>query len=260
MAQDPVVLADADNTLWDTDDVYSSAQLALLSNIEVATGKRVVGSNRLEFVREYDQAIAARHHLHLRYPSPMLIRALVAGLSSMASTEAAESVIRGRKLPYQISILEIDSIASEFALALSKMPDLLQGVQEGLQLAKDHGLVTYVLTEGQAEKQRKLIDFHGLGKLVQGVSEVTKSESQFRRLRKRFFPANVYVVGDQEDRDIIPADKARCITILIPSRFRPKWQDRDCGETAFFVANNFLEAISWIVEKEKKELCLSVNK
>lgn len=251
MSQDPIVLADADNTLWDTDLVFSNAQLELLSSVEAVTGKRFMGTNRLEFVREYDQAIAALHHLHLRYPPSMLIRALVAGLSSMAAVEVAESLIRGRNLPYQISLLEINSIASEFSLALGKLPELLPGVRDGLQLAKDHGLVTYILTEGQADKQRKLVDFHGLGKLVQGVSEVTKNESQFCRLRKRFSPSNIYVVGDQDDRDIIPANKARCITILIPSRFRPRWQDRESEGAADFVALNFLEAISWIVEREK---------
>ncbi len=251
MSHDPIVLVDADNTLWDTDRVFSTAQLQLLAGVEVVTGKRFVGTNRLEFVREYDQAIASLHHLHLRYPPSMLIRALVAGLSSMAAVEVAESIIRGRNLPYQISPHEVNSIASEFSLALGKLPELLQGVRDGLQLAKDQGLVTYILTEGSADKQRKLVDFHGLGQLVHGVSEVTKNESQFSRLKKRFSPANVYVVGDQEDRDIIPANEARCITILIPSRFRPRWQDRESEGTANFVAPNFLEGISWIVEREK---------
>jgi len=250
MSKESIVLADADNTLWDTDDVFSCAQLKLLSSVESATGKSFVGNNRLEFVREYDQAIASRHHLHLRYPPPMLIRALVIGLSSIPADEAAETVIRGRELPYQINSSEIDSIASEFVISLSKKPELLPGVREGLELAHDQGLVTYVVTEGHVDKQRKLIEFHGLDKLVRGVSEVTKTESQFSRLKKRFSPANIYVVGDQEDRDIIPAKKVGCITILIPSRFRPKWQERNKGVTAHYVAKNYLEATSWIVERE----------
>src|SRR5438874_137351 len=72
---DIVILADADNTLWDTDAVFAEAQIKLLSVVEQLTGLSCRNSQRLRYVRSYDQALASRHHLHLRYPPQMLVTA-----------------------------------------------------------------------------------------------------------------------------------------------------------------------------------------
>lgn len=69
----PVVFVDADNTLWDADGVYAHAQLRLLKGVEDACDRVAAGANKLDFVREIDQAIAARHHRGLRYPCRLLI-------------------------------------------------------------------------------------------------------------------------------------------------------------------------------------------
>ena len=76
MTSDLVLLADADNTLWDTDSVFAEAQLVLLDETERVTRTRCATDDRLAFVRAYDQALASRHHLHLKYPPQMLVAAL----------------------------------------------------------------------------------------------------------------------------------------------------------------------------------------
>ena len=48
------VFVDADNTLWDTDQVFADAQLGLLSAVETATGVACQVSDRLGYVRAID--------------------------------------------------------------------------------------------------------------------------------------------------------------------------------------------------------------
>ena len=52
------IYTDADNTLWDTDAVFREAQLGLLNDVENLSERSLSRSDRLEFLREYDQAIA----------------------------------------------------------------------------------------------------------------------------------------------------------------------------------------------------------
>lgn len=247
----PIVLADADNTLWDTDAIFASAQVSLLTSVENATGKCFSGNDRLSFVREYDQAIAARHHLHFRYPRGMLARALRAGLECIPPSKAADDIVRGRSLGVELPFEVLDSLVVEFDHALRAEPILLPGVREGLEDAKEKGLATYVLTEGHVRRQNELVDHLALRELVNGVLEVTKNERQFIRLKTRFSPASIYVIGDQIDRDIAPALAAGCAAILVPSRFRPRSKDGNYAANPSHIASDFAHAISWVVERER---------
>lgn len=244
----PIILTDADNTLWDTDAVFINAQIELLSVVEAATSTRCREDDKLAFVRRYDQALAALHHAHLRYPPSMLVLALVLGLNGTDSTAAAESVIRGRIPISTLSHSIVDVGAQKYLEMLSKMPELLPTVTEGIMEAHNANIAVYVLTEGKIEKQKKILSHHSLAAFVAGVFEVTKSQTQFERLRQRFAPAEVVIIGDQPDRDVAPARAAGCTSVLVPSRFRPQWHDTEQWTEASFVANTFKEGIDWILK------------
>src|SRR5688572_22419936 len=92
-----IILADADNTLWDTNAVFRDAQLQLLVRIEAEVGSLCPSEDRLGFVRVYDQALAQRHHLHLRYPPQLLVRSIEAGMAGVPIEQAAKDVIAGRR-------------------------------------------------------------------------------------------------------------------------------------------------------------------
>ncbi|MFK4448685.1 putative hydrolase of the HAD superfamily [Caballeronia udeis] len=243
-----VVLCDADNTLWDTDSVYAKAQEALLSRVEAILDIRNLAHGRLDFVRRYDQALAAKHHLHFRYPPIMLVFGLADGLRGGSPDVAARAALTGHRNSDAISIPLAEQIVADYVGARDKTPGLLPGVEEGLKLAQRRGLGVYMLTEGRIEKQRKIIEIHGLGWAFESVLEVTKTVTQFRRLRERFASASVTVIGDQPDRDIEPALSAGCSAVLIPSRFRPAWHISDSWESATYVASDFSDAIAWITK------------
>lgn len=249
-----VVLVDADNTLWDTDAVFRDAQLLMLSLVETQTQSTCKASDRLAFIRAYDQALAQKHHLHLRYPPQLLVRSVEAGLAGLAPEAASQQAIAGQLSPRGlVNQVSVDEIVAEYQQALSSTPRLLQGVADGVRAAKAAGLRLFVMTEGRVEKQKALLELHGLTALFEGVWEMTKERSQFDRVVTRFAESRVVVIGDQPDRDIVPAKAAGCSTVLIPSRFRPTWQTASDRGAADHIATDFLDAATWCIEADREE-------
>lgn len=117
-------------------------------------------------------------------------------------------------------------------------------------MASEAGLELYVMTEGRIEKQRRFLEVHGLQPFFKGVWEMTKERSQFDRVRTRFKDRRVMIIGDQPDRDILPAKAAGCTGILVPSRFKPSWHAT--GEPDY-VAKDFLEAVRWCLKESCRE-------
>jgi len=243
-----VIVVDADNTLWDTNEVFARAQLRLLEEAEQATGRMCPATDRLEFVRSYDQAIALKHHLHLKYPAQLLVAAIGAGLCGTDPAIAAELAIRGRPLPHKLSEPQVSDLLAAYTQALTDTPALLPTVREALELARSRGVPVFVMTEGKLERQRRSLTVHGLAQFVSSIWEMPKTAAQFERLRQRFTQTEVVVIGDQLDRDIVPAHRAGCKTVLVPGRFRPRWDDQD-ARVADHVASTLLEAVEWAAKR-----------
>lgn len=243
----PVIIADADNTLWDTNGVFAGAQTTLLSGVERLAGRQAPQGDRLAFVRRFDQAIAALHHAHLRYPPGLLVRALVAGLRGEAPERAARHLVGGRPVAEDIPADAVDSLLAGYFDALARPPVLMPGVVEGLSAAAAVGVRVYVLTEGKADKVRGLLATLGLGEFVAGVTEATKDAQQFARLKRRYAPAPVAVIGDQPDRDIAPAREAGCVGVLVPGPFRAAWHQDADWSAADHVADSFSGAVGWLL-------------
>ncbi|MBB4100491.1 HAD family hydrolase [Sphingomonas kyeonggiensis] len=240
----PVILADADNTLWDTDAVFAGAQLGMLSAIDTLIGT-APRDDALGYIRDFDQALAALDHRHLRYPPAMLVRALALGANGLDSEAAARRVMAGG--PSILAACDVDAIVAGYSNALGAVPQLMPGVVNGLTAARAAAIPVWILSEGAAGRQRDRARVLGIEGLVQGVSEATKTLEQFARQRQRFAPSPVFVVGDQPDRDIAPAVAAGCVGVLVPSKFRPKWLREDAGRGAGYVADSFNAAVDWII-------------
>jgi putative hydrolase of the HAD superfamily len=247
-----IILSDADNTLWDTDAVFAGAQLQILEAVETAIRMRCSEADRLDFVRRYDQELARQHHLHFRYPPIMLVFALSSGLTGTKAQTAASAAISGN-LTKLISLSRGEQIVSRYQASLSQTPPLLAGVVQGLNLAAESKLPLYVVTEGRVEKQRQILEAHNLAKMIRGVFEISKSVVGFERLKQRFSPSHVAVIGDQPDRDIIPAKAVGLVTVGIPSRFRPAWNREDEWADATYIADSYYDAVNWI--KTSQFLC-----
>jgi putative hydrolase of the HAD superfamily len=229
----PLVVIDADNTLWDTDAVYAEAQLELLQRVENAVDRNLEGNSerRLLFVRQLDQELAASHPAHLRYPPALLAaairRALVDGFA--ASTDITEDVSWSR------------AAAVHFVNRIqTRIPKLRKGVVQGLAKVASISHRLVLVTEGDRKRCKLLLETHKLQKYFNDIVHGQKSPPFYSNLLARW-PHDLGInVGDQLDRDVAFASEAGFVTVHFPSAFTPFWVS-DIQVIPDFVINTFGE-------------------
>lgn len=224
-AQHPATLfVDADNTLWDTDSVFANAQLELLENVECASGRQTASEDRLAFIRSVDQALAERHHAGLRYPPQLLARGVELILEhGHSADDAARLAWRGRP-EYALDQVDVERIEATYFQNIAKQPALRPGVADGLRKLHAAGHILLVVSEGRKAKIEAIAEQLGVLKCFDRVIEGIKSAALYQRiLRFTGMPKRAFMIGDQLDRDIIPAKAAGLETIYFPGGFRPRW-------------------------------------
>lgn len=241
------VFVDADNTLWDTDQVFATAQLEMLAQTETAVGGSATAVDRLAFARTIDQAIAARHHAGLRYPPRLLARALAFALEGQNGEAAARSASSG----HERSPLEPDTeiaIEQSFFGNLKRQPNLRPGVRQGLLMLERAGAATLIVSESSRQKVEATAEALGLAGHFKRVIEGPKRPDLYRRaLRLTGSPEVAYMIGDQLDRDIAPAKEAGLITIYFPGGFVPKWTPDEAKVKPDFRIGDFEEAATIVL-------------
>lgn len=202
------LFSDADNTLWDTDAVYASAQLGLARDIAAAlpsSGHVNLGDDEvaLAFVRAHDQRIAADHPDGLRYPVAELAQALRIALGGFGEPSGADNAVNA------------------YEVALKTVPQLRAGVREAVPaVAAEFGGLT-IVTETSETRCAALLAHHGLDTHVNRIICCRKDAGIYRTLRRTVH--RDVMVGDQLDRDIAHAQAAGFEGVLFPGRFVPFW-------------------------------------
>ena len=244
------IYTDADNTLWDTNAVFAEAQLALLEAAEALSGRHCVSDDRLGFVREFDQAIAARHHSRLRYPPALLLRALREGLNGHHAEEAAQRALAQGARPSESE----ETALAKYSEVLGQVPPTLPGVRNGLELARDHDAPVYVITEGPVEALRSRLRALELESLTAGSLSAAKTGELYARLKQRAAPHTAVMIGDQPDRDIRLAKEGGLSAILVRGPFRPRWIQSADSALANATVENFYEAVRWALDRAAPQL------
>jgi putative hydrolase of the HAD superfamily len=234
------LFVDADNTLWDTDSVFANAQLELLHNVERALGRKATSIDRLALIRSVDQALAERHHAGLRYPPHLLARGIELILAQgYAANEAARLAWRGGP-DYSLDKSDVERIEAAYFRDIARLPVLRRGVADGLKLLRSAGHTLLILSEGRKSKVQKIAGQLGVLGRFDRVVEGVKSATLYRRiLRLTGMPKRAFMIGDQLDRDIIPAKAAGLETIYFPGGFRPRWSLNASENDADHVINDF---------------------
>lgn len=223
--EDPAtIFVDADNTLWDTDTVFANAQLGLLGHVERSSGMKAIAEDRLALIRSVDQAIAERHHAGLRYPPHLLARGVELVLEhGHAADEAARLAWRGRPV-YTLDESEVEKIETAYFQDIAKNPALRPGVADGLKRLHSAGHTLLIVSEGRKAKIESVAEQLGVRACFDRVIEGIKSAELYRRiLRLTGMPKRAFMIGDQLDRDIVPAKAAGLETIYFPGGFQPRW-------------------------------------
>jgi putative hydrolase of the HAD superfamily len=222
-AKPATLFVDADNTLWDTDAVFAAAQRQLLADVAVELDATMPEGDQLVFLRAVDQALAERHHARLRYPPRLLIQAVELTLDGMSADAAARAAWKG-SLGYRLPADAAEKIEYRYFAALAMPPELRPGVLDGLERLRAAGNVMLVISEGAKARVERTLARLDLAKFFDRVLEAPKVPELYQRLRKLTgTPERAFMVGDQLERDIVPARKAGVTTIYFPGGFQPRW-------------------------------------
>jgi putative hydrolase of the HAD superfamily len=215
------LFTDADNTLWDTDKIFASAQLDMLRQIERLTGRAAPRDEDrgLAFLRDVDQKIATAHPDHLRYPPSLLAQGLAMVLEGR-DVEEAVAQVTGPEVRWTC---DFEPVQSRFLEAIRRLPPLRKGVREGLLAAFEASIPVTIVTEERAERCRRFVASHRLGSLISDVVSVRKTAAAYCDLRRNAGTNRCFMVGDQIDRDILAAEAAGFSTFYFPGGFTPHW-------------------------------------
>jgi putative hydrolase of the HAD superfamily len=236
-------VSDADNTLWDTDAVFRSAQIELLSEVEKKVGITANSPDRLGYLRSVDQTLAQLDHRGLRYPTTMLISALASNLQGVSINDSVKKALLGL---LHINKSDTDLIACHFDEEVHKLPPLRPGVRKGLELLQDIGAEILILTEGSQDRITATLKELELTPLVNSVLSAKKSPLLFSRLAKSNTNSKRWAIGDQLDRDVIPAIEAGFEAIYFPGGFKPNWANKlHSNSSNYVVTESYLSAVNY---------------
>src|SRR4051812_39515907 len=236
---DPVlVVIDADNTLWDTNEVYARAQLQLLARVEKRVAAAAKSQDPLAFVRAIDQRVASELGGNLRYPPDLLVRGLASALNPS----------------FHLSPEECEADAREFVKELGAVPELRPGVREGLADLGAAGAQIIVATESDRSRCEELLRRWELLGFINELIAGKKSPEFFRAIRAKWAPRNnAFVLGDQIDRDVEFGKIAGFTTVFVPGGFVPSWTLTNATKPDY-IASTFREAAHTIVAIVRRAL------
>lgn len=241
---DLVIFTDADNTLWDTNNVFRAAQLDLLDQVENVLGGCVSldEEERLSWVRTIDKRLASSHPDGFKYPVKLLVDHMAFRLvdedkymhldQSLPSIEVASYIVQN----------ESEWIQRRFFQKLSNPTKLLPTVLDGLNRFYNNGIKVIVVSEGREEKIHSELQDHNIKHLVERVIVGKKNVDLYEGLASTYAQDRLVMIGDQITRDVIPASNAGFVGILVPSQFDGDITGERTVPKAMLKVANFREA------------------
>ncbi len=233
------LFTDADNTLWDTNAVFKHAQLLLMREVlkVVKPAHHSHESDALGYLRTIDQKIAAGHPDRLSYPPKLLARGLALALLGNSTDDAVKKVLRFTRLDSKL-----DRPVEHYLNALLEIPSLRPGVSKTIPVASTLAKIT-VVTEGDLNRCRLLLEKHNLEKFVTEIISGNKDRQLFANLASRYTTHKLIMVGDQLDRDIEPPKLAGFFTVWFPGGFSPYWLT-GAGSSADFTIDRYDQVLA----------------
>lgn len=216
------------------------------------TGHKAQGPDRLLFLRTIDQELAERHHSGLRYPATLLAQALALSLRGETLASAVRRVLK-RTDSESIEIDEATAIADAFYVNLKATPRLRPGVAEGLSALHRAGYLVIVITEGAKDRVLKTIVDLGLSAWIDRIIEAPKQTELYRRVGQLSdAPLPMFMVGDQLQRDMVPAKAAGLGTIYFPGEFNPRWEPSEDEVRPDHRIGDFRDVVSIVAKQQAR--------
>ncbi len=237
-----IFITDGDNTLWDTNEVFTDAQVAMLDAIRIARPSTGTSQLSFELLRRVDSALIAIVSRH-EYDFELLALALILCQEGTAEGEATRKALS--PIEYEVPREDVQlakGLTLDFHRRLSSVPPLLRSVREGLnelvKLKTRHAgrLAVILYSEGRPDRVNAILRHHFAAqkdqifdlieivdsKDVETLRNVTERglanlRGQGSRSDVRF---QVVVVGDSLKREITLGNQIGAITAYVPGGYK----------------------------------------
>lgn len=248
-----IIIIDGDNTLWDTNSVFTNAQIAILEKFK-EYGLDINPIEEFKTLRKFDDMLIKKYNKY-EYD----FRALPYSLYIYYKKQINE--INAIDMAYDVFenqlIVDDKDVADDcyevFKKEMLKIPHLFSNVTETLMKLKKKGYIIILSSEGKTERIYKILRKYNLNKIFDIISTGKKSIDLFRELindgKKLLLSKDnehVIVIGDMLKREIFMGNSVGAITVYKPGGYKPNQKPTNPMETPDYEIKKIAELINVI--------------
>lgn len=248
-----IAIFDGDNTLWDTNAVFTDAQKNILRDLKEA---RFQADSERDFalLRKVDDLLI-KHFGKREYDITYLPLCLMRHFKG----EPVEDVNQVAKIVANSEASELtlaQTLGSEFNASLKRLPNLFPDVIESLSSIRQAGRTVMVLySEGMEARLKRICDhynmstyFHDIILGNKSVEDWFKTKERAVKVFKEVFSRarkqpRIYVIGDLLERDIRPGNLIGARTIYKPGGYRGVETPQDKEHTPSMTISSMKELL-----------------
>jgi len=253
-----VFILDGDNTLWDSNAIFTRAQMAALGKMPTIAGN-LATKKGLEILRRIDDRLISHYGRH-DYDSRALFLALLLVSRGAEEIRALRKATRmlATGLPPDLKD-EAECCDITFRRELQSVPPLLPGVRTTLETLRRRPSSMILVSEGSHSRIRQIIRAFRLEAYFDRWYAGKKTYSLYRRalrfgLIKLSTPTGsrikTMVVGDLLDKDIRMGNRIGATTVFCAGGYKSDQRPRGKWERPNYRIRNIRELIR-IVKKEE---------
>lgn len=246
-----IYIFDGDNTLWDTNLIFTKAQKLVLSSLK-EYGYPSDEEKHFQLLRKIDD-IFINHFKKGEYDLKYLVIGLIYYFSNKNLNDLVEKVLeiltQKNSEIYSLSNL----IATRFNDEIMKIPPLFKETMDTLiSLRSCSYNVLIIHSEGDEIRIQNIIKTHNLANYVDHIYIGLKSIKTFRNLVKRgreilaakefFFDGiRIVVIGDNLEKEIKIGNSINAVTIYKPGGYKLYQTPKDDSQKPMFIVKSFKE-------------------
>jgi FMN phosphatase YigB (HAD superfamily) len=248
-----IAIFDGDNTLWDTNEVFTSAQKEILQGL-ARVGIPADPNRDFDLLRRMDDLLV-KHFGNHEYDNSHLALCLLRHYRGERIDEV-EQVARIVGVAESADVQLAQELGAGFLRALARVPELLPDVADSLSEIYQAGLTLMVLySEGQKNRLTKIVDTYQMSKVFHHIVLGDKSNDDWAKVKDaalRLFnerypnhngQPQLYVIGDRLERDIRPGNLIGAKTLYKPGGYKRRETPKDKYDEPTIVVQSMREVV-----------------